>query len=336
MSNDLEKHAISRRTFVRQTGVLAGGALLANSTSQAASAEPTPTGPDELPHRILGKTGLSVSVLGLGTAPCGHSGTVSAKQVGQCVNAALDSGINYVDASPRYRNAEEGIGKVLGRHRKNVILTTKIWADDVDVAEKSLSESLKRLKTDYVDIIYFHSIGNRDMDRAMDDDGVFTWLVKQKKAGRARFVGASSHSGTDRFGPLCESGDLDVAMMILNFVDKYVYEAQQRALPIARKHNVGVVAMKVFGGMKGGFPAYNGPPGPALLDQYRELAIRYTMGLPGVAMLNIGVHSPDQVPQNVAVVKHYQPLTEQERAELETLARQMAPQWGPRFGPLVV
>jgi predicted aldo/keto reductase-like oxidoreductase len=138
-----------------------------------------------------------------------------------------------------------------------------------------------------------------------------------------------------RFVPFIESGELDVALLVLNFIDRYTYGVEELVLPLALKHNVGVVAMKVFGGIQGGFRNYNGPPRRAQLDQqYLELALRYTMGLPGVATMSIGVHDTGQVRKNVEMVKSYRPLTTPEHDQLAQLGRKLAPQWGPWFGPV--
>ena len=83
------------------------------------------------------------------------------------VREALDQGINFIDTAHNYGNAEEGIGKALGKRRDQVFLTTKVWADDADQARQSLEESLRALKTEYVDLVYLHSMGDRK-SRASD------------------------------------------------------------------------------------------------------------------------------------------------------------------------
>ena len=75
-----------------------------------------------------------------------------------------------------------------------MILGTKIYTDKVTEAEKMFAGSLKNLKTDYVDLLYFHQLGDRDCDKARDANGVFTWVLKQKKAGKYRFVGVTCHT----------------------------------------------------------------------------------------------------------------------------------------------
>ena len=169
-------------------------------------------------------------------------------EVARIVNVAIDEGINFIDTAPKYGKAEEGIGLALGRRRREIYLATKVWADTVGDAEKSLANSLRTLKTDYVDVLYFHHLGDRDVQKARTPEGVFTWLLAQKKAGKCRFVGVSGHNLPGRFPTFLESGDVDVVLTVVNFVDRHTYHFEEQVLPIAEKRNVGIVAMKVFGG----------------------------------------------------------------------------------------
>ena len=333
MSNH-DQSRVSRRSFVQQTGLLAGGAILGASPPLADAAQRAPAN-GELPRRVLGKTKIPITALTLGTAPAGFSRHVSPRQIADLVNTALDEGINSIDTASAYGEAEEGVGLGLGRRRKDAVLGTKVMVDTVEEAEKSLSQSMKLLKTDYFDVLYFHNLGNRKLDGATGPDGVFTWLLKQKKAGKARFVGISGHNRCERFLPFIKSGELDVALMNLSFVDRYIYGFQKDVLPAAAKAGVGILAIKVFAGPRGGFAAYGGPKVPPQIgERYMELAIRYCLGLPGVASVNIGVHDPQQIRKNVEMVKNYRPLSPEEHELLAKVGRQMAPKLGPRFGPV--
>ena len=328
------EHApISRREFVCQTGALAGGTLLA-ATAGGHRAAAEDRAPGELARRTLGRTGVSVTALTLGTAPCGFAKPHAPQNVADCVNAAIDLGINAVDTAPAYDVGEEGVGLGLGKRRKDVFLSTKVLADTVDEAEKIFSNSLKVLKTDYVDLVYWHQLGDRKVDTAMEPDSVFTWLLKQKQAGKIRFVGISGHNRPGRYAPFLNSGKVDVLLTIVNFADRFTYKFEQDVLPIAQKNNVGIVAMKVFGGSrKMNYPDPNCPP--QLDVKYLDLAVRYALGVPGVATLNIGVHNVQQLRRNVEMVKNYKPLEAEELVRCQTLGKELAAEWGTHFGPLV-
>ena len=324
-------HGVSRREFVVQTGALAGGVVLGGMAGASQAGQETPSG--ELPKRVLGRTGVSVTTLTLGTAPAGFVKPDNPKNVADCVNAAIDLGVNAIDTAPAYNVGEEGVGLGLGKRRKDVFLSTKVLADDVAEAEKILANSLKVLKTDCLDLVYLHQAGDRKVDVALNPDGVYTWLLKQKKAGKIRFVGISGHNRPAKFiGPL-ESGEVDVLLTIINFVDRYTYNFEEKVLPVARKHNTGIVAMKVFGGAR----KHNYPDPKCLpeLDlEHLELAVRHSLAVEGVATLEIGAHNVEQVRKNVEMVKRYRPPTDEENQKLASLGKELSAQWGTHLGPV--
>ena len=328
------QESISRRGFVRQVGRVAGSAALGAGTTSALAAE-TSAAPGELPRRTLGKTGLSVTTMCLGTAPCGIAKSISPQQVADIVNAGLDLGINIVDTSEKYGNAEEGVGLALGERRKDILLATKVWADTVEEAEKKLASSFKKLKTDYADVLYFHHLGERDVKRARDPDGVFTWLLKQKRAGRCRFVGISGHNLPGRFPPFLETGEVDVLLVAMNFGDRHTYNFEEKVLPVARKHEVGVIAMKVFGAPDPKTGSWGNPEAkPNVGEENVEVAIRYALSLPGVTAANLGVHTIEQLRQNVEIVKRFEPLSGEEESRLSQLGKKLAEKWDDHFGPV--
>ncbi|MEA3227040.1 MAG: aldo/keto reductase, partial [Planctomycetota bacterium] len=145
------------------------------------------------------------------------------------------------------------------------------------------AQTFKTLKTDYADVLYFHNLGGRDVDLARRSDGVFTWLLKQKKAGKCRFVGISGHNLPGRFQPFLETGEVDVILVTLNFADRFTYNFEERVLPLAREHNTGIVAMKVFGGPDPKTGSWGNPDAkPYVGEDNVELAIRYALSTPGV------------------------------------------------------
>lgn len=327
---------ISRRDFIGRTGALAGAAVLGTSGGfGAVAAEPAaskgapPPSSGGLPCRVLGRTNVPVTMFTLGTAPPGSS---PPPKIAELVNIALDEGVTAVDTSEKYVNAQEGVGLALGKRRKDVFLSTKVFANTIAEAEESLAKSIRLLKTDYFDLLYYHSLGNLNIERAMEPDGVFTWLVKQKKAGKCRFLGISGHNIPSRFPKFLETGEVDVLLAVLNFVDCHTYNFEQTVLPVARKHNVGVVAMKVFGGaLKGNYVH----PKRAQMDaEHLPLALRYALGLDGVATANLGCHTAEQIRDNVRMVKAFRPLSAEEQERLLGIGRKLAAQWGEHFGPV--
>lgn len=319
---------ISRRNFVQTASLAASAAALGT----AVKALPAATEP--LSRRVLGRTKLEVTAMTLGAAPCGIARDVTVEEVSQIVNLAIDLGINFIDTAPKYGKSEEGIGRALGARRKEIHLATKVWADTVAEAEQSLSNSLKTLKTDYVDVLYFHHLGERLLDKARTPEGVFTWLLKQKQAGKCRFVGISGHNLPARFASFIESGDVDVILIAMNYVDRHTYNFEEKVLPLARKHQVGVVAMKVFGAPDPKTGSWDTRQAKPMVGEANlELAIRYALSLNGVATVNLGVHTAEQLRQDVQLVKRFRPLSADEERSALAKGKELAAAWGPHFGP---
>ncbi|NUQ62485.1 MAG: aldo/keto reductase [Pirellulales bacterium] len=325
-----DKQAFSRRAFVCQTGRTAAAAVLGAQAISAAAAEPAKPIADGVPRRVLGRTGVSITTFTLGTAPCG---SLPPDKIAELVNAALDEGVTAVDTSEKYQNSQEGVGLALGKRRKDVFLSTKVFANSIPEAEESLAKSIRLLKTDYFDLLYYHGLGNLNIEGAMDPEGVFTWLVKQKKTGKCRFVGISGHNLPARFPQFLESGEVDVLLAAVNFADCHTYNFEENVLPIAQKHNVGIVAMKVYGGVAG--MNYKITKGPQIGEEHVPAALRYALGLPGVASANLGVHTAEQIRHNVEMVKNFKPLSEDEHRRLLDVGKQLAASWGEHFGPVV-
>jgi predicted aldo/keto reductase-like oxidoreductase len=332
MSDNHNPSAISRRSFLQAAGAIGGGSLWLSGVTPSLGADVAGQG---LPQRVLGRTNEKVSALSLGTWPCGKCDTIDDRGVAEIVNEAVDLGINLIDCARAYDNAESGIGKALSRRRDEVLLTTKVWADTAAEAQESFEESLRTLRTDHVDILYIHSVGSRDVEQVMAKDGALSYLLKQKEAGKTRFLGMSGHSLPKSFLPLVESGQIDVLLCAMNFVDRHIYGFEDKVLPAAKEQGLGIACMKVFGGMKGGFGVADGPdPGPQMGTSRLQQAINYSLGLPGVATLVIGVHTVEQLRQNVQMVKNYTPLTSDEQTALAKVGRRLAKDWGPRLGPV--
>lgn len=287
-----------------------------------------------LPTRILGRTQARVTILGLGTAPIGEA-RVEVAEAAKIFAEVIDRGVNYVDTARIYGVAEEALGKILPTRRDKVFLVTKVWTDSAAQAQKSLEESLRQLKTDHADLVHIHHIGDKDLDKVQASDGVLSYLLKQKEAGKLRFIGISGHARPPRFLRMLETGQIDVVMPVMNYADRNIYNFEGSVLPECRKRNVGVVAMKVYAGIKGGFPNHrkawvgcNTPP--ELLPK----ALAYALDLEGVSVANVGPFTMEQAIRNVEIARAYKPLTAEEREEILALGTQMAPTLGPRYGPV--
>lgn len=151
-------------------------------------------------YRTLGRTGLEVSVLGYGASPLGNEfEEIDVLEGERAVHMAIDRGVNLFDTSPYYGRtlSEERLGRALGSKRKHVVLATKCGRYDVDrfdfSAERvraSIDESLRRLRTDYVDIYQMHDIEFVDRNQVLDE--ALPAARELQRAGKCRFVGITA------------------------------------------------------------------------------------------------------------------------------------------------
>jgi len=317
---------ISRRDFVGGAAAAAAVSLLVDSADET---ERVLQGP--MPTRVLGRTGVRVSVIGFGSAPLGHS-FQSQETFDRVVGEALDLGVNYLDTATIYDVAQERLGSIVRRYRSRIFLATKTRGMTRERVLSTIEESLRLLQTDHVDLVHLHNIGDFDVERLLDQDGPLAGLKEAKKRGWLRFIGASGHQRVEKMVAALKTGELDVIMPAVNFVDQHIYGYETRVLPEARRRNVGVVAMKVLGGAPG---FQYRKPVPCYVPRERVSdAIRYALGLPGVATAVIGFNYVEQVRQAVAVAKAYRPLTGAERRELDSAGKELAIAWGQHLGPV--
>lgn len=322
---------LNRRCFLRHATLGSAAAVFgigeARSRLWAAGEGPLPT-------RVLGRTQARVSILGLGTAPVGEA-LVEPKEAVRIFGAAMDGGVTYIDTAYIYGNAEQVLGELVPARRDQLFLVTKVWTDTAARAQQMFEESLRRLKVDHVDLVHIHHIGDKNLDRVRADDGVLAYLLKQKAAGKLRFIGLSGHARPPRFVTMLETGHIDVVMAVMNYADRNTYDFEGAVLPECRKRNVGVVAMKVYAGIKGGFPNHKkAGVGCVTPPERLEQAMAYALDLEGVSAAIIGPFTREQAVQNVEFARRYRPLTGPERDDLLAYGRELAPKLGSRYGPV--
>ena len=290
---------------------------------------------NELPRRVLGRTKEKVSVLGLGTAPVGE-GPVGIAEGIKIFSEAIDRGINYIDTARIYGNAEKILGHIIPKRRDNLFVVTKVSTDNGSRAERSLNESLKRLKTDHIDLVHIHSIGSKNIDRVLASNGVLEYLLKQKEADKIRFIGISGHNRPANFVRMIQTDQIDVLMCVINHADKNIYDFESKVLPEAIKRNIGCAAMKVYAGIKGGFRNHrSGYIGCATEPERLPHAMAYALDLEGVSVAVVGPYTVEQSIQNVQFASKYKPLSPEQHASLMEYGKKLAESLGPRYGPVI-
>jgi aryl-alcohol dehydrogenase-like predicted oxidoreductase len=330
---------LDRRTFLRGMGALAGAAALSGPGALAGLNPDAGKNAAGIPMRVLGRTNEKITILGLGTAPVGQSKPGAARGVA-VYRAALEAGISYVDTAHIYDDAEDYLGELVPHYREKIFLATKSLprSDDPREAAREMQaqfeQSLRRMKTSHVDLLHIHSIGDKPPAMILAPGGPMDFVRKMKEKGLARFIGVTGHNHVPRFAELIDTGAVDVIMVALNFADFHQYHFEEQILPVARRHGCGILAMKVYGGHSKAPDGYarRGPsimPAPLL-----QQAMRYSLGIEGVAGAVIGPYAIEEVEQNVAWAKSWTPLSPEETAALREKGKLLAADWGPRFGPV--
>ena len=298
----------SRRKFLERLAI--GGAagaslpLLGNLGSAAG-------GTQALPHRTLGGTGSSVSILAFG---CGSRFLMyqDEDKALAALNRALDLGIDYLDTAYAYGDgmSETRVGKVMATRRKEVWLATKIPDRTRDAFLKRLEGSLKRLQTDHLDLVHIHSLGHaEDLAKIEAPDGALKGLLQAKEQKMTRFIGMTSHTDGAVMAQAIERHPLDCVQMALNPSGNGEFE--KTALVAAHRKNLGIIAMKAFGQEF----LIGQEAGKADVDSL----LRFAMSLP-VAAAVVGMPKVELLEHNVELARNFSPLS---AAEMDRLRRDL-------------
>jgi aryl-alcohol dehydrogenase-like predicted oxidoreductase len=306
-------HKTSRRDFIRQ--LAAGGAALAQ-IGCVRSAESSPINaqrglpPSPIPTRKLGRTGVSIPIFGLGGA--GQTPLSKPDREAEAIRlieAALELGVRYFDTAANYGASEEQLGRVLPPYRTQIFLSSKTDQRTRDGAWRELERSLRRLKTDYLDLWQMHHVSFREeLDVMMSRGGAIEAIEEAKRQRLIRFCGITGHHDPMVIAEGLRRYPFDVTLIALNAAD--VHHPRpfiKHALPAARERGVGVVAMKI--------PAYGRLLRPGLLTITE--AISYVLSQPGVSACIIAAENPQQLAQNIQAARNAQALSAVELARLE-------------------
>jgi len=252
-----------------------------------------------LPARKLGRTGLKVSVLGLGGIPVRDREFDDAVQV---VQAALEHGLNFIDTARGYGDSEGKIGAAVAATgmRRQVYLATKTPERGAAGARADVERSLKELRTDYIDIYQLHGVDEKeDLKQVLAPDGALAALKKAQQEGKIRFIGITGHD-PKLLQDAILTGEFATVMVPVNILDRFIFAAEERLLPVARDLDVGIIAMKPLAG--------------GVIKEPTQ-ALRYTLSQ-AVDVVIPGMGSVGEIRENVAVVKDFEALTEMELKEL--------------------
>ena len=330
MKHNLNEHSpiagdANRRQFLK-TAMLMGAGLTAGAGAEGAqnpNEVPMPhltpltmtnTDAGQIPQKPFGKTGVNVSILGMGGHHLGDA--PSADDAARMVQTAVDAGVTFRDNAWEYNEhkSEEWMGQALQGRRDKVFLMTKVCTHgrDAKVAMQQLEESLRRLRTDHLDLWQIHEVVHfNDPDLHFMPGGVVEALALAKQQGKVRFVGFTGHKNPMIHLRMLELADqhgvhFDTVQMPLNPFDATFRSFAQHVLPEAHRRGIGTLGMKSLGGS-----------GEAVLQGKITVteALRFAMSLP-VATTISGIDSLQVLRQNLAIARDFKPMTETEMQSL--------------------
>jgi aryl-alcohol dehydrogenase-like predicted oxidoreductase len=257
-------------------------------------------------HRLFGKTNLSVSVLGFGTSEIGSQKTPQ-DDVNRLVATAIDSGVNVIDTAAAYWDSEEKLGAALADKRDKVLLFSKVGYEDGFSKEdwsvasllRCLERSLKRLKTDHLDLVQVHSCKWAELA----DGKIIEALEQARQQGKTRFIGYSG-DGPDALSAI-NSGKFDTLQTSVNVADQKVLDS---VLPAAAKRQMGVIAKRPIANAAWRYTSqpengyhieywkrltaldYGWAKKP--MEEASGIALRFTLSQPGVHTAIVGTPTP--------------------------------------------
>jgi predicted aldo/keto reductase-like oxidoreductase len=272
----------------------------------------------EIPRRPFGRTGETVSALGFGGF---HLGQIrSEREAATLVHRAIDAGITFMDNAWEYNDgvSEVRMGKALaGGWRQKVFLMTKVCTHgrDAKVAMRQLEDSLRRLKTDYLDLWQIHEVAyGNDPERHFAKGGTVEALDRAKEKGLVRFVGFTGHKDPALHLQMLSHGyPFDSCQMPLNCFDATFRSFEQQVLPECARQGIAAIGMKTFGGEGDAVKKRVVPAADAL---------RYAMSLP-VAVTVTGIDSARSLAQDLRIARDFRPMG---ALEMQRLRTRCAPQ----------
>jgi len=280
-----------------------------------------------LPRREFGKTGIQLSIIGMGGIVVKDADQDHANRI---VSEFVERGVNYFDVAPSYGDAEDKLGPALEPHRKNVFLACKTQKRTAGEAAEQLKRSFEKLRTDYFDLYQLHAVTDvaKDIDSVFAKGGAMEVITEARKAGQIRHIGFSAHSVEAAFAAM-DRFDFDSILFPVNFANYFAGNFGPQIMERAQSKGMACLALKALARQK--WPEND--PGRKIftkcwyqpLDDRKEadLALRFTLGQPVTAALPPGDEALFRLALDLA--PGLSPLTESQSLELKQLAASLNP-----------
>ncbi len=267
-----------------------------------------------LATRPLGRTGLDVSILCFGGWHMAQPALSDDLSI-RLVQRACDEGFTFFDNAWDYHEgrSEELMGRALaeGGRRQNVVLMTKNCGRDAATTRQHLEDSLRRLRTDYLDLWQFHEINYDNDPDWIVERGALAAALEAQKAGKVRFIGFTGHKSPHIFLKMIPVHTWDTCQLPVNVCDYHYRSSIRDVIPELAKRSIAAIGMKCMGGgnlESGGRIVAEGVASP-------EECIRFAL-TQSIASLVVGIDSEKVLDQDLAIGRAFSPLTDKEMASI--------------------
>lgn len=260
-------------------------------------------------YRVLGKTGLKVSMMGFGGIPIQR---IDAAGTRVLVEAMVDSGINYIDTARGYSVSEEYLGQALEGLRDRFVLATKSMSRNKEAMAKDIDISLRNLRTDYIDLYQVHNPTLDQLAQVIAENGALEALQEAKAAGKIGHIGLTAHS-VEVFEKALSLDWVETIMFPYNIVET---QGENLIKQCAQK-NIGFIVMKPLAG-------------GAIEDA--TLAMRFIAANPDVSVIIPGMAEVTELTQNLAAVNDTAPLSGSELEKIDSIRKELGTQFCRRCG----
>ena len=251
-------------------------------------------------YRILGKTGLEISRLGLGGIPIQK---IDAEGTRVLLRKLMGEGVNFIDTARGYTVSEEYLGFALEGLREHFVLATKSMARTRDAMAKDIDLSLEKLRTNYIDLYQVHNPNAQDLERVLASDGALEALLEAKAQGKIGHIGITLHS-VELFRQAVELPWVETIMFPYNIVETQGEELIARCA----ERNIGFICMKPLAGGAIDDPA---------------TALRFVVSNPNVTVVIPGMAEETEISQNVTATADTAPLTEEEQSKIAHIRKEL-------------
>ena len=259
-----------------------------------------------IPRRTLGKTKQKVTIFGLGgegiLRSIGHHAESQ-----RVIEKAIDIGVSYFDTAPAYQQSRDYLGSVLPykAKRENIVIASKTHDRSYEGSIALLEDTLKRLKTPYLDILQLHDLRDmNDIKQIFSSNGAIHALEEAKKSGKIKYMGITGHTDPQVLIAAIKKYNFDTVLLCTNAGDPHHLPFITTVIPEARKKNMGVIGMKVTA------------QGHAFPDITMKEAFYYTLSQ-DVDLAIIGCRTPQEVQENANLAELFKPLTSNEIKAIE-------------------